>query len=59
MQERLRALGARVVMTRTSNREDRWGPCVDVRGRAEPVRVVALPFYRRPDPAAPRTEEKP
>ncbi len=22
---------------------------VDVRGRAEPVRVVALPFYRRPD----------
>jgi len=33
---------------------------VDVRGRAEPVRVVPLPFYRRPDavtpaaPAAPR-----
>ncbi len=25
---------------------------VDVRGRAEPVRVVPLPFYRRPDPAA-------
>jgi aminomethyltransferase len=24
---------------------------VDVRGRAEPVRVVALPFYRRPAPA--------
>ncbi len=23
-----------VVMTRTSNRADRWGPCVDVRGRA-------------------------
>ncbi|OIQ76760.1 aminomethyltransferase [mine drainage metagenome] len=22
---------------------------VDVRGRREPVRVVALPFYRRPD----------
>jgi glycine cleavage system aminomethyltransferase T len=22
---------------------------VDVRGRAEPVRVVALPFYRRPE----------
>jgi aminomethyltransferase len=22
---------------------------VDVRGRGEPVRVVALPFYRRPD----------
>ena len=33
-QERLLALGARVVMTRTTNREDRWGPCVDVRGRA-------------------------
>ena len=34
VRERLVALGARVVMTRTSNREDRWGPCVDVRGRA-------------------------
>ena len=31
---RLRGLGAEVVMTRTSNRADRWGPCVDVRGRA-------------------------
>ena len=31
--ERLRAQGATVVMTRTSNRQDRWGPCVDVRGR--------------------------
>ena len=31
---RLRDLGAEVVMTRTSNRADRWGPCVDVRGRA-------------------------
>lgn len=31
---RLRDLGARVVMTRTSNRADRWGPCVDERGRA-------------------------
>ncbi len=30
----LTALGATVVMTRHSNREDRWGPCVDVRGRA-------------------------
>ena len=28
------ALGARVVMTRHSNRQDRWGPCVDERGRA-------------------------
>ena len=31
---RLRALGATVRMTRHSNRQDRWGPCVDVRGRA-------------------------
>ncbi|PUA81507.1 N-acetylmuramoyl-L-alanine amidase family protein [Nocardioides currus] len=28
------AEGAAVVMTRHANREDRWGPCVDVRGRA-------------------------
>ncbi|MCW2766226.1 MAG: cell wall hydrolase/autolysin [Nocardioides sp.] len=26
--------GARVVLTRHSNRQDRWGPCVDERGRA-------------------------
>ncbi len=32
---------------------------VDVRGRAEPVRVVALPFYRRPDPATVPRQEKP
>lgn len=31
---RLRDLGATVRMTRHSNRQDRWGPCVDVRGRA-------------------------
>ena len=31
---RLRALGATVRLTRRSNRQDRWGPCVDVRGRA-------------------------
>ncbi len=31
---RLRALGARVTLTRHSNRQDRWGPCVDARGRA-------------------------
>jgi N-acetylmuramoyl-L-alanine amidase len=30
----LRELGARVVLTRHSNRQDRWGPCVDERGRA-------------------------
>jgi N-acetylmuramoyl-L-alanine amidase len=31
---RLRGLGADVILTRHSNRQDRWGPCVDVRGRA-------------------------
>jgi N-acetylmuramoyl-L-alanine amidase len=34
LRHRLVALGATVLMTRHSNREDRWGPCVDVRGRA-------------------------
>ena len=29
----MKALGATVVMTRHSNRQDRWGPCVDERGR--------------------------
>jgi N-acetylmuramoyl-L-alanine amidase len=32
--KRLRSLGAIVKLTRHSNRQDRWGPCVDVRGRA-------------------------
>lgn len=31
---KLRRLGAKVRLTRESNRRDRWGPCVDVRGRA-------------------------
>ncbi|WGY03856.1 N-acetylmuramoyl-L-alanine amidase [Nocardioides sp. QY071] len=30
---RLRALGAEVVLTRTTNSRADWGPCVDVRGR--------------------------
>jgi N-acetylmuramoyl-L-alanine amidase len=34
LRERLRSLGAEVRMTRHSNRADRWGPCVDERGRA-------------------------
>lgn len=34
VRERLRERGIRVVMTRQSNRDDRWGPCVDQRGRA-------------------------
>jgi N-acetylmuramoyl-L-alanine amidase len=34
LRDRLTALGATVVLTRHSNSEDRWGPCVDVRGRA-------------------------
>jgi N-acetylmuramoyl-L-alanine amidase len=33
VRDQLQALGARVVLTRTSNRQDRWGPCVDERGR--------------------------
>ena len=33
LRARLVDLGARVIMTRTSNRQDRWGPCVDERGR--------------------------
>lgn len=31
--ERLRTLGAEVVLTRTTNSRADWGPCVDVRGR--------------------------
>jgi N-acetylmuramoyl-L-alanine amidase len=34
LKARLERLGASVRMTRTTNREDRWGPCVDERGRA-------------------------
>ncbi|MGB0099132.1 MAG: N-acetylmuramoyl-L-alanine amidase, partial [Nocardioides sp.] len=34
LEKRLQRLGAKVKMTRTSNRQDRWGPCVDQRGRA-------------------------
>jgi N-acetylmuramoyl-L-alanine amidase len=34
LERRLEGLGAQVRMTRSSNRQDRWGPCVDVRGRA-------------------------
>jgi N-acetylmuramoyl-L-alanine amidase len=33
LRQRLERLGASVRMTRHSNRQDRWGPCVDVRGR--------------------------
>jgi len=34
LRARLTGLGAKVIFTRDSNRQDRWGPCVDVRGRA-------------------------
>jgi N-acetylmuramoyl-L-alanine amidase len=34
VRRRLTELGAKVVMTRTRNSEDLWGPCVNVRGRA-------------------------
>lgn len=33
LRARLQRLGARVVMTRTTNSYDAWGPCVNVRGR--------------------------
>lgn len=33
VQRRLERLGARVILTRTTNSRDDWGPCVDVRGR--------------------------
>ena len=33
LEHRLAALGARVIMTRTTNSPSAWGPCVDVRGR--------------------------
>jgi N-acetylmuramoyl-L-alanine amidase len=33
LRDRLERLGASVRLTRHSNRQDRWGPCVDVRGR--------------------------
>jgi N-acetylmuramoyl-L-alanine amidase len=34
LKAKLEKSGATVVLTRTSNREDRWGPCVDARGQA-------------------------
>jgi N-acetylmuramoyl-L-alanine amidase len=34
LKRRLEAWGAAVVLTRHTNSERRWGPCVDVRGRA-------------------------
>ena len=40
VQRRLTSLGATVSMTRTSNSERRWGPCIDERGRF-PARVGA------------------
>lgn len=40
MRARLRALGATVKMTRTSNSRNAWGPCVDARG-AFPGKVGA------------------
>jgi N-acetylmuramoyl-L-alanine amidase len=34
LKAKLEKAGAAVILTRTSNSEDKWGPCVDVRGRA-------------------------
>jgi N-acetylmuramoyl-L-alanine amidase len=42
LQVKLVKAGATVVLTRTSNREDRWGPCVDQRGRAGNARGADL-----------------
>ena len=42
LQAKLEKAGATVVLTRKSNREDRWGPCVDVRGRAGNARGADL-----------------
>lgn len=33
VRDRLRHLGARVLMTRTDNSPEQWGPCIDRRGR--------------------------
>ena len=42
LKSKLEKAGATVVLTRTSNREDRWGPCIDVRGRAGNKRQADL-----------------
>jgi N-acetylmuramoyl-L-alanine amidase len=42
LRAKLEKSGATVVLTRKSNREDRWGPCVDVRGRAGNARPADL-----------------
>jgi N-acetylmuramoyl-L-alanine amidase len=42
LKARLEKLGATVRLTRHSNREDRWGPCVDARGRAGNKRPADL-----------------
>ncbi|WP_151084302.1 N-acetylmuramoyl-L-alanine amidase [Nocardioides cynanchi] len=42
LEHRLEALGAEVRLTRQANREDRWGPCVDRRGRAGNARPADL-----------------
>jgi N-acetylmuramoyl-L-alanine amidase len=34
LKAKLEKAGATVILTRTSNREDKWGPCVDYRGLA-------------------------
>ena len=42
LKTRLEKAGATVVLTRKSNREDRWGPCVDKRGKAGNARGADL-----------------
>jgi N-acetylmuramoyl-L-alanine amidase len=42
LEARLERSGATVILTRKSNREDAWGPCVDYRGRAGNARHADL-----------------
>lgn len=42
LRKKLEKQGATVMLTRKSNRQDRWGPCVDERGRAGNKRPADL-----------------
>lgn len=53
LSRRLSARGAEVVLTRESNRQDRWGPCVDERGRRGNTIAADLKLSLHGDGAAP------
>ena len=60
LKTRLERLGANVVLTRHSNRQDRWGPCVDTRGRLRIFGECAImQFARRRVVALGLVEEQP